>query len=305
MNRDTFRLGLGLTTLVVILGSAVAFTVREEHTALVTRFGELVRTVDEPGLHWKLPWPVERTQSVDRRTRVLETRHSEMLTRDKKNVVLVSFALWRVADAARFAQAVGDAAGAEDKLDGLVTDAKIGVLGRYDLSALVSTDAALLQAEAVEADVLAAVRATASERYGIEVIDVGFQRLSLPADNIEAVFDQMRAERRKFADAYRAAGERDASAVRADADLEVARALAEAEEEAARIRGEAEAEAARIYAEAEAADPELFDFLRRLETLEAMVGDQTTVILQTDQSPFDLLTNDDGSDVRTVGVDDQ
>ena len=171
MKRDPFRLGLGLLTLAVILAAAVAFTVREEHTALVTRFGELVRTVDEPGLHWKLPWPLERTQSVDRRVRVLETRHGEMLTRDKKNVVLKSFALWRVVDPARFARAVGDAESAEDKLDGLVTDAKIGVLGRYDLSALVSTDPELLRAEQVERDVLASVPSTAAERYGIEVLD--------------------------------------------------------------------------------------------------------------------------------------
>lgn len=289
MKHDRFRILLGIATVLVLGSWAVTFTVRERHTVLVTRFGELVRTQSTPGLFWKLPWPLEATTVVDERTRVFATRHSEMLTRDKKNVILVSFVAWRVADAAHFVRAVGDVQGAEEKLDGLVTDAKIGVLGRFDLAALVSTTPETLRAEEIEAQVLEAAAAPARERYGIELLDVGFQRLSLPADNIEAVFDQMRAERRKFADAYRAAGERDAATVRAEADLEVARTLADAEEQAARIRGEAEAEAARIYSDAYSADPELFTFVRRLESLEELVDEDTTLILQTDRSPFDLL----------------
>jgi membrane protease subunit HflC len=255
MKQDWLRYGVGGLTLGCLLAASSTFTVRERHTALVTRFGELVRVEPEPGLHGKWPWPIERAVSIDLRQRVFETRQAEMLTRDKKNVVLESFVSFGVADPARFRAAVGDLMAAEEKLDGLVTDAKIGVLGRYDLS----------------------------------VTDVGFQRLSLPAANIEAVFEQMRAERQKFADAYRAAGERDAAAIRAETDVAVAEILGAATEEAARIRGTAEAEAARIYAAAHGQDPELFLFLRQLESLETLVDGQTTVVLQTDRSPFDLL----------------
>jgi membrane protease subunit HflC len=289
MKQDWLRYGVGGLTLGCLLAASSTFTVRERHTALVTRFGELVRVEPEPGLHGKWPWPIERAVSIDLRQRVFETRQAEMLTRDKKNVVLESFVSFGVADPARFRAAVGDLMAAEEKLDGLVTDAKIGVLGRYDLSALVSTEPSTLRGEEVEAEVLAAVEGPARERYGLAVTDVGFQRLSLPAANIEAVFEQMRAERQKFADAYRAAGERDAAAIRAETDVAVAEILGAATEEAARIRGTAEAEAARIYAAAHGQDPELFLFLRQLESLETLVDGQTTVVLQTDRSPFDLL----------------
>lgn len=286
MNRDTFRKLTGALVVLIILLSSTTYTVREEHTALVTRFGKLVNTADEPGLHWKLPWPIDAAREVDRRRRVFATRHSEMLTGDQRNLVLQSFVAWRVADAARYFQAVGDAEAAEDKLDGLVTNAKIGVLGRYDLSALVSTDPGERRTAEVQAAVLAEVVEAAREQYGIEIERVGFERLSLPESNTKAVFDQMKADRKKFADEYRAAGEAEAEKIRSDAELEKERLLAEAREEAARIRGEGERQAAELLAEVHARDPQLFEALLELETLEQTISRNTMMLLLTGGNPF-------------------
>lgn len=286
MNRDTFRKLTGALVVLIILLSSTTYTVREEHTALVTRFGKLVNTTDEPGLHWKLPWPIDAAREVDRRRRVFATRHSEMLTGDQRNLVLQSFVAWRVADADRYFQAVGDAEAAEDKLDGLVTNAKIGVLGRYDLSALVSTDPNERRTEEVQAAVLAEVAEAAREQYGIEIERVGFERLSLPESNTKAVFDQMKADRKKFADEYRAAGESEAEEVRSDADLQKERLLAEAREAAARIRGEGERQAAELLAEVHARDPQLFEALLELETLEQTISRNTMMLLLTGGNPF-------------------
>ncbi len=289
MNREVFRLAVGVLAVAVILLSTMAFSVRERHTALVTRFGKLVRVEASPGLHWKLPWPIDKAVLIDERKRVFDTRHSEMLTRDKKNVILLSYASWEVADAELFYRAVGTIAEAERKLDGVVTNAKIGVLGRHDLSALVSTNPDELKAEEIEAEILAAVQETARSKYGITVDQVGFKRLSLPETNIESVFKQMRAERAKAADGFRAQGERDAAALRSETDLSVAEIIANAREQAAQLRGDADARAASVLADAHAAAPELFRLVRQLQSLEKIVGEGATLIMRTDKAPFSVL----------------
>ncbi|MEM6673136.1 MAG: protease modulator HflC [Planctomycetota bacterium] len=293
MSGEIFRMAIGVLAVVVILVSSMAFSVRERHTALVTRFGKLVRTEVDPGLHWKLPWPIDRAVLIDGRKRVLDTRHSEMLTRDKKNVILLSYVSWQVADTDLFYKAVGTIEEAESKLDGIVTNAKIGVLGRYDLTALVSTSPDLLQTDAIEDEILASVQESAREKYGIEVDQVGFKRLSLPAENVSSVFDQMRAERAKVAAGYRAQGEADAKVLRAETDREIAEIVASARESSKVLRGEAEAEAAEIYAGAHEQAPELFRMIRQLESLEKLIGPESTLIMRTDKAPFSVLNGPD------------
>ncbi len=303
MNKNTLRWIVGSTAILVVGLSSVTFTVREEHSSLVTRLGKPKAEVSSAGLHWKLPWPIDNTVSVDRRTRIFNTRHAEMLTRDKKNVILLSFAVWRVQDPWQFYRAVGSMEGADTKLEGLIIDAKTGVLGHYDLSALVSTDPEKLAVGQIEADLLAAVQATASETYGILVEHIGFKRLSLPAANVTSVFAQMRAERARSAAKFRAEGDRLASKVRADADLEVAQILAESTQSAAETRGQAEAEAAQIYAQAHGANEQFYRFVRQLEALETLLGTGATVILRTDSAPFGLL-EDPGSFVPSLNSEE-
>ncbi len=286
---DTLRWLVGGAALLAIALTATTTTVREGQAALHTRLGRAVGVHTEAGLYGKLPWPIDRVIHLDARAQLLDTRHTELLTRDKKNLVLVSYARWRVADPLGFYRSVGSLEAAEGKLDGLITNATIGVLGRYDLSALVSTDSDSLAADRIEREILATVAETATEKYGIAVEAVAFTRISLPENNLGHVFDQMRAERNQHAARYRAEGEREASRIRSETDLEAARIRAGAREEAARIRGEGEAEAARIYADAHSQDPELYKFLRSLTALEAVIGDDTTIILRTDAPPFTVL----------------
>ena len=134
------RRSLGLAAVLGLLIWATGVSVRQGNAVLISRFGKPVRVVQDAGLAWKMPWPIDQATVVDQRIRVFETSHTEMLTRDKRNVILLTFATWRIQDPLRFVQAVGSTEGAELKLDGLITNAKIGVMGRHDLAALVSTD---------------------------------------------------------------------------------------------------------------------------------------------------------------------
>src|SRR5689334_23201135 len=126
---------VGMMALGAIVFYATAVVVREGQVTLVTRFGRPLRAATQPGLHWKLPWPIDQTLWLDMRRRVYETGHTEMLTRDKKNIIVRTFVVWRIGDPLAFVQAIGSESGAEGKLDGLLTNAAIGTLGGHDLSA--------------------------------------------------------------------------------------------------------------------------------------------------------------------------
>jgi modulator of FtsH protease HflC len=287
---NRLRMLMGGLALAALAYAACAVPVREGEAGIRTRLGQPMEVWQEAGLGFKLPWPLEEVVRVDIRKRVFQTRHTEMLTRDKKNIVLLSNAVWSVEDPLLFFQSAGSSSLAEEKLDGLITNAKIGILGRYDLSALASTVPGELRVEQIEQELLEATEESALANYGIRIHSVGFSRLSLPQENVKAVFKQMRAERKQYAAEFEAKGEKEASMLRSQTDLEVAGIRAAATEQAARIRGEADAEAARIYSEAHRKDPSLYRFVRSLDTLDETVGARSTIILRTDSEPFRLLS---------------
>ena len=290
MGRSLVRWILAAGILATIVASSVVVAVREGQVAVVTRFGAPRTVWPDAGLHVKWPWPIEQVWRFDARHRLFNSRFVETLTRDKKNIVLRTFVIWSIGEPLTFLQSVGDLATAEDRLDGLVTNAKNAVLGRYELVALVSTDPTRLKVPEIEADILADVRGTARERFGVDVRQVGLKQLGLPPENVPFVFEQMRTERQQFAARYRAEGEREAAAIRSQADLDAAKVRAEATQKAAEIGARADAQAARIYAEAQSRDPELYRFLRSLDSLKTLLGQRATVILRTDAAPFSLLT---------------
>ncbi|MFZ0964336.1 MAG: protease modulator HflC [Terriglobia bacterium] len=287
------RAVMGTLALAAIVFSATAVVVRQGQAVLITRFGRPLRAATQPGLHWKLPWPIDRTLLLDMRRRVYETGQTEMLTRDKKNIIARTFVVWRIGDPLTFIQAVGNEGDAEGKLDGLLTNAAIGTLGGHDLSALVSTNPNDLQMDQIESELLASTAPLALRSYGVDVEQIRLERLALPAENVTAVFEQMRAERRQFAAKYQAEGEQAASKIRSEADLEAARIRAKGLEEEARIRGESAAQVAKTYADAHRIDPELYRFTRSLESLNKLVTRNTSLILRTDSEPFSLLQSKD------------
>ncbi len=288
------RAVVGSLALAAILYSAMAVVVRQGQAVLVTRFGRPIRAATDAGLHWKLPWPIDHASLLDMRRRVYETGHTEMLTRDKKNVIARTFVVWRIGDPLAFTQAVGAEDGAEGKLDGLLTNAAIGTLGGHDLSALVSTNPADLQTDQIEAELLGSTAPVALHNYGVAIEQIRLERIALPEENVSAVFDQMRAERRQFAAKFEAEGELEASRIRSEAELEAARIRAKGAEEQARIRGESAAQVARTYADAHKVNPELYRFTRSLESIDKLVKSNSTLILRTDSEPFSLLQSKDG-----------
>ncbi len=275
---------------VTILGCAMfSFQVASNESAILTRFGSPVRTLVEPGLYLKWPWPVDTVHRFDRRLAFHDTRLSEALTRDKRNVILPVFVAWRIEEPLKFLQALGTPAAVPPKLDSLATSARNALLGRYDFQDLVSADATKLKLAEFERQLTETLRPQALAAFGIAIEQVGVKRIALPEANTLYVFERMKAERGQYAAKYRAEGRREAEELRAKTDAERTVLLAEAQKFAEETRGKAEAEAARIYAEAHAQDPKFYAFLRELETLRKVTRENTTLILDTDTAPFNQL----------------
>jgi modulator of FtsH protease HflC len=288
----------GALLLVAIYGAL--FTVDVTRYGVVSRFGHIVRVVDAPGLHLKLPF--DRIVSVDRRLLYSRPAQAEYLTSDKKNVVVRSLALWRIADPKRFLETVRSRAEAEIQLADVVL-AEIGAaLGNYPFASFVSAGQGESRFDALVDQVRSAVQAYALPGFGIEVVDLDVRQLYLPEANKQSVFERMKAERGKIAKQFRSEGERDSTRMIAEADREKTRIAAEAYATAARTKAEGDAQAMRIYADAFARDPAFYKFLRTLQAYETVLDDKTTLFLPADAEIFAIL-QDNGVVVEQPAIE--
>jgi len=284
------RVVIPVAIVVVALVVMSFFTVDVTELAVVTQFGNPVAVVTEPGLRTKIPF-VQRVRRFDARLQVLEPQQAEFLTMDKKNVVVNYFAVWRVADPLQYFRALPSEAAAESQLTDVISSEVGAALASTALDELVSTEQERRRLREMVGSIRDTVAEAVRDRFGVEVVDLDFRRLSFPDQNRRSVFERMRAERERIARGYRSEGEEEARKIRAEADREESRILAEAYERAQILRGEGEAEATRIFGDAIARDPEFYEFTRTLEAYRTFLDDQTTLILPSDSELMRLLTD--------------
>ncbi len=280
------KLLLALAALLALLTGASVYTLDATEVAVVTAFGRPVRTVLEPGLHLRAPWPLHQVVRYDRRARLLAVEPAEVLTRDKKNLVVEAFVVWRIEDPETFLEAVRTIQAAETQLADLAVSRIAAAIGQRDFGELFAVEGS---GDLLPADLAPRMSRRALEHLGTAVLDVRVRHLGLPMQNEQSIYERMRAERQRIARAYRSAGEEKAATIRAEADRQAQEILARAEQDAAAIRAEAEATAARLYAETWREDPAFYGFLRRLDALEAALGEDDLVVLSTDDPVLGLL----------------
>lgn len=279
-----------LLFVVIIAGFGFTFTVREGSSAIVSNFGKARAVYTNAGLYTKLPWPFEKIITYDIRSQCLDSGLVETLTKDKKNIILQVCIIWNIEDPLKFYTSIGDNATAEKYLNDLVANAKNGVLGKYLLSALVSTNPNEVMIDSILDEISGMVIPKASEDYGIKIDKIKTKRLSFPESNINNVFQQMIAERNKYSIQIISEGERDASIIISNANAEAAKIIAEGKHKAAEIDGETERAVAEIYSKVYDKDPELFTFLKKLMALENSVNENTIIIMRSDETPFEIIT---------------
>ena len=270
-----------------LLGGSV-YSLDAREIAVVTLFGKPVKTVTEPGLQVRLPWPIHQVVRFDRRAHLLSVEPAEVLTKDKKNLVVEAFLLWRIIDPERFLEAVGNQNGAKTQLSDLVVSRIAAGLGNREFSDSVTTDGQSVTM--LPDDLLPGVVATVKERLGIDVLDVRLRHVGLPLQNEQSIYERMRAERSRIANAYRSEGEERASTIRAEADRKAAEIMANAQKESMAIRARAEGTAAKIYAEAYEEDPDFYLFMRRLESAETLLDEGSVLVVDSNGPLFQGLT---------------
>lgn len=264
------------------------FTVPETEFVLVTQFGRPVAEHREPGLKFK--WPHQGITRLDKRLHLYNPRPSEHLTRDKKNLLVENYVSWQIEDPLLFLRTVGDRSAAEMRLHDVVWSQVSAVLGRTELSELVSTDTEQVRLGSLMSRVTEECRKVARDRYGIHIATVDIKRINLPAQNRESVFARMRAERERMAKQYRAEGEEEARKIRAEADREAEEILSTTYRQAEIIRGEGDAEATRIYGQAFSRDPDFYQMVRTLEAYRKILDEKTTAVLSAESELLKLLT---------------
>jgi membrane protease subunit HflC len=281
---------VGAAALAICAASSSFYAVDVTQYGVVTRFGEVVRVVAEPGL--RVAAPIDRVTRLDRRTLFSRIPRSEYLTMDKKNLVVESLATWRIVDPVRFLVTVGDRGIAEERLSEAVSSEIGSEFGREPAAALISPDPAGTRYAVVTAAIRSHVDAVTRPAYGIEIVAIDLRRLALPEQNRDHVFERMKAERAKIAKENRSSGELEAKRITARAEHEKTGIDTEAASEARRLRADADAVASRTYAAAAARDPGLYRFVRTLDAYEKIIDDKTTLFLPADTEALRLLRFD-------------
>lgn len=266
-----------------------AFQLTVNEFAIVSRFGDPRREIQEAGLHFKWPSPIDTLHRVDGRMHVLDPAPDEYLTGDKKNVIVDSFMAWQVADPLAYYRSVGDSFGAGARLTDVMRSVVGDVLASFDFVDLVSHETRQVHMADINAAISQAAGKKAAEHFGVRVTAVRIKRLNFPMQNKNAVFQRMEAERQSSAGVYRSEGVEQYEKIKSEADRLEAELIADAERQAREMRGEAEAQAARIYAEAIAANPELYEFLQTLEVMERVLDEGDTIVLPSDHELLRVL----------------
>lgn len=281
---------IALMVLGVFASILFLFQVRQTEVAVVTTFGRFSRSIQEPGLYLRWPWPVNRVYKFDNRLQAFSRKFEQTTTADGRSLVVSVFIGWQIEDSRLFVQrfAQGDTAKAEQAIEGVVRDAKNGVIGQHPFGDLISTNRQRLKLRQLESEMLSVIQKRASTNYGIRVSMLGIKQIGLPEGITSKVFDRMRAERQRLVKQYQSEGESEAIRIRAEADRVRSETLARAEAEATTMRGVAEAEAAAHYAVFQR-DPELATFLIQLNGMANALKERTTLVIDPQTPPFNLL----------------
>ncbi len=275
MKPNAFIIGLAL---VIALASMSMFTVHITQSAVLLELQKPKEIITEPGLYFKLPF-IQKIRYFSKQLLDNDSPPAEVITRDKKNLLIDNFSLWRITDPLKFLETVRSVNGARARLDDIVYSELRVEIGTHDLHAAVTESRETIMAKITEeANVKAA-------EYGIELADVRIKRIDLPPEIANSIFNRMRTERERIAKEYRSEGHEESTKIRATTDKEKTILTAEAYKQEQTVRGKGDAKAIKVYADALQKDPKFYAFIRSMEAYKTSLKNDTT-ILMTEDSDF-------------------
>jgi len=281
---------IGVIVLLVVLVAATSFyTVEENQYACIFRFSEIVRTEDQPGLHFKIPF-LDAVEYFTKATQFYDIPPSEVLTSDKQNMTVDCYILWSISDPQQFYRALGTTGKAEERINAITYTALKNTMGKLAQADIINMNDGAERNEIYEG--IAAIVNESADQYGIHVEDVKIKQFDLPDSNLNAVYTRMISERNQMAEKYTAEGNKEATLIRNEVDKTVNILVSDAKAEAAKLEAEGEAEYMRRLAAAyDTQDKkDFYEFIMALDALKASLsGDQKTIILDADSDLAQIL----------------
>lgn len=274
------KFGLVIAVFLGVIVWLMTYIVHERELAIKFKLGEIVETVDKPGLNWKIPI-INNIRKFDSRILTLDTPPERYLTVEKKNVIVDSFVKWRIINPRDYYTSTqGDERIAVSRIVSILNDEMKGQFGSKTIREVISGE---------RSAIMQAVNENAGKKtldMGIQLVDVRIKKVELPANVSNSVFLRMIKERATVAKAFRSAGEEKAKGIRANADRQRTEILAEAYRKSEEIRGDGDAQAAKIYADAFSEDKDFYSFTRSLSAYKNSFQNSSDILVLNPESEF-------------------
>jgi modulator of FtsH protease HflC len=292
MNSKT-SLWIASGVIVIALGfHACTYIIAKGELGLHTRFGKIVGTTHKPGLHFKAPWPIDDLLKLDGRMRLYQGDDEQVLTLDQNSLMVASHAMWQIdpEQLSLYRQSVGNEEGFQERFESRLRALRNGLFGETGFDELFSTEGSK-GLDAIEEQLLKTLQKECKTEYGVSLHSVGFSRVALAPSVLESVYEKMNAERQRISDRLNSEGRAEAERIKAEAQAKYDEAIARAEGQVQQILGEAEARSLKAY-QTMAQHSELAIELEKLETLKALLQGRSTLILDRNTPPLDLLQSE-------------
>ncbi|MFA9423447.1 MAG: protease modulator HflC [Sedimentibacter sp.] len=282
--KKTGKIGAAVVLIIVVLAlivlSNATYVVRENEYAYVTRFSKFVQIQDKAGLHFKMPM-LDKVETIPQYRMMYDIPPSEVLTGDKKTLVVDNFAVWKIEDPYTFMKTVSRITEMENRIDAVVYNAVKNTLGTMDQADIINSDNGSI--DSINTTITDMVNEQL-KNYGVSTIAVEIKRLDLPTDNESAVYSRMVSERTQMAESFRADGNLEASKVVNETDKEVGILLSKAQATAEELKGQGEGEYMKIIAAAYSTEERAsyYEFIRSLDALKVTMKGDKTIFLPAD-----------------------
>ena len=260
---------------VVMLFSSLVITYPDEYK-LIKQFGEIVRVVEEPGVTLKIPF-IQDAASVPKQLQLYDIPKSDVITKDKKTMIVDAFVLWKISDPVQFTRHLnGQVAQAQSRINATVFSSMKSVISNMDQADIIENRDGKLALD-ISGNIGGSL-----DSYGIQVVAVETKALDMPDDNKQSVYERMISERDNIAATYTAEGKSSAQKIINDTSKEISVMKSEAAAEAEKIKAEGEAQymqiLSRAYNDADKAD--FYEFVRALDAAKvSLTGGGNTLIL--------------------------
>jgi len=278
-----------LTFIVIILlaiffiFNLVFYQISDFEDGIIIQFGKIKKIESKAGLHAKLPDPLQILIKIDKRIQIFESIPSEMLTLDKKNLIIDYYILWKIKDSITYLKKLKNNATAKSRIASLTLSFVRGEIGKTSFEDVLKNKRKEINANLIEkANIILA-------DFGIETIDINLKKINFPQQNLASVYERMESERAQIAAKYISEGDEQARKIRAQADKEREIILSKARKEANIIRGKGEAKSMRLYNQIIGYNNEFYQFIKSLDAYEKVINEKSTIILSTDSEFFKYL----------------